>query len=94
MLMFITFLVNSRHLLMGASLVPYLRNLPNKQVFPALFLCVMKVGRLPWQMHKKDKLRRASIMPLICLFTQVLFCSLPDVGWIHRIMRRNWSHFR
>ncbi len=37
MLMFITFLVNSRHLLMGASLVPYLRHLPNKQVFPALF---------------------------------------------------------
>ena len=37
MLMFITFLVNSRHLLMGASLVPYLRHLPNRQVFPALF---------------------------------------------------------
>ena len=37
MLMFITFLVNSRHLLMGASLVPYLRHLPNKQVFPTLF---------------------------------------------------------
>jgi predicted branched-subunit amino acid permease len=33
----ITFLVNSRHLLMGASLVPYLRHLPNKQIFPALF---------------------------------------------------------
>ena len=37
MLMFITFLVNSRHLLMGASLVPYLKHLPNKKVFPALF---------------------------------------------------------
>ena len=37
MLMFITFLVNSRHLLMGASLVPYLRHLPNSTVFPALF---------------------------------------------------------
>lgn len=37
MLMFITFLVNSRHLLMGASLVPYLRHLPNRKVFPALF---------------------------------------------------------
>ena len=36
-LIFITFLVNSRHLLMGASLVPYLRHLPNRQVFPALF---------------------------------------------------------
>ena len=37
MLIFITFLVNSRHLLMGASLVPYLRHLPNKTVFSALF---------------------------------------------------------
>jgi 4-azaleucine resistance transporter AzlC len=36
-LVLITFLVNSRHLLMGASLVPYLRHLPNKKVFPALF---------------------------------------------------------
>ena len=40
MLMFVTFLVNSRHLLMGASLVPYLRHLPNRQVFPALFFMV------------------------------------------------------
>ncbi|MCF9046897.1 AzlC family ABC transporter permease [Acinetobacter nectaris] len=37
MLIFITFLVNSRHLLMGASLVPYLKHLPNKKVLPALF---------------------------------------------------------
>ncbi len=37
MLVFITFLVNSRHLLMGASLVPYLRHLPNKTAFSALF---------------------------------------------------------
>src|SRR5690554_6366475 len=34
MLMFITFLVISRHLLMGASLVPYLKHLPNRKVFP------------------------------------------------------------
>lgn len=40
MLIFITFLINSRHLLMGASLVPYLRHLPNKKVFPALFFMV------------------------------------------------------
>ena len=40
MLMFITFLVNSRHLLMGASLAPYLKHLPNKTVFPALFFMV------------------------------------------------------
>lgn len=34
----ITLLVNSRHLLMGAALVPYLRDLPKRQVLPALFL--------------------------------------------------------
>lgn len=36
-LIFITFLVNSRHLLMGASLVPYLKHLPNHQIYTALF---------------------------------------------------------
>lgn len=34
----ITFLVNSRHLLMGAALAPFLRHLPKRKAFPALFL--------------------------------------------------------
>ena len=34
----ITFLVNSRHLLMGAALAPHLRHLPKRIVFPALFV--------------------------------------------------------
>ncbi len=34
----ITFLINSRHLLMGAALAPYLKHLPKRQVLPALFL--------------------------------------------------------
>lgn len=34
----VTFLVNSRHLLMGAALAPFLRGLPKRKVFPALFL--------------------------------------------------------
>ena len=34
----ITFLVNSRHLLMGAALAPYIVPLPKRLVFPALFL--------------------------------------------------------
>ncbi|MGO4831752.1 AzlC family ABC transporter permease, partial [Rhizobiaceae sp. 2RAB30] len=33
----ITFLVNSRHLLMGAALAPMLRHLPKRKVLPALF---------------------------------------------------------
>jgi 4-azaleucine resistance transporter AzlC len=32
-----TFLVNSRHLLMGAALAPYIKHLPKRKAFPALF---------------------------------------------------------
>lgn len=34
----ITFLVNSRHLLMGAALAPFLQHLPRRKALPALFL--------------------------------------------------------
>ncbi len=34
----ITFLVNSRHLLMGATLAPFLRHLPRRKALPALFV--------------------------------------------------------
>jgi 4-azaleucine resistance transporter AzlC len=37
LLVAITFLVNSRHLLMGAALAPHLRALPKRQALPALF---------------------------------------------------------
>ncbi|MGE4431940.1 MAG: AzlC family ABC transporter permease [Sphingobium sp.] len=33
----VTLLVNSRHLLMGAVLTPYLRHLPRRKILPALF---------------------------------------------------------
>lgn len=36
----VTLLVNSRHLVMGATLAPWLRHLPRRQVLPALFLMV------------------------------------------------------
>lgn len=36
----VTLLVNSRHLVMGATLAPWLRQLPRRQVLPALFLMV------------------------------------------------------
>jgi len=69
-LIFITFLVNSRHLLMGASLVPYLRHLPNRQVFPALFfMCDESWAQLlPMQNKRKDL---GYNRPLACPTTQV-----------------------
>ena len=36
----VTLLVNSRHLVMGATLAPWLRRLPRRHVLPALFLMV------------------------------------------------------
>lgn len=36
-LILITFLVNSRHILMGASLAPFIRHLPNRKALPLLF---------------------------------------------------------
>ena len=32
-----TLMINSRHILMGAALAPYLRHLPMKKILPALF---------------------------------------------------------
>jgi 4-azaleucine resistance transporter AzlC len=34
----ITLLINSRHILMGATLAPYIQHLPRRVVYPALFL--------------------------------------------------------
>ncbi len=51
----IAFLVNSRHLLMGAVLAPYLRNLPKRKALPALFFMCDE----SWAMGLADAQRRA-----------------------------------
>ena len=53
-LIFITFLINSRYILLGASLVPYLRHHPNRKVFPALFFMVDE----SWALSLTDAQRR------------------------------------
>lgn len=54
-------LVNSRHILMGAALAPYLKHLPKKQAFPALFFMCDE----SWAMALSDaKKRRVSIISL------------------------------
>lgn len=57
----ITFLVNSRHLLMGAALAPFLRHLPRRKVFPALFFMCDE----SWALGLADARQRtaAGIMP-------------------------------
>lgn len=58
-LVFITFLVNSRHLVMGASLVPYLKHLPNKKVYSALFFMCDE----SWAMSLADAQKRKHLEP-------------------------------
>jgi 4-azaleucine resistance transporter AzlC len=56
----VTLLVNSRHLVMGAALAPWLRHLPRRRVLPALFLMVDE----SWAMALADaKDREGSTVP-------------------------------
>ena len=51
-----TFLVNSRHLLMGAALAPFIQHLPKRKAFPALFFMCDE----SWAMGLADARRRAA----------------------------------
>ena len=51
----VTLLVNSRHLVMGAALAPLLRHLPGRRVLPLLFLMVDE----SWAMSLADAKARA-----------------------------------
>lgn len=51
-----TFLVNSRHLLMGAALAPYIQHLPKRKAFPALFFMCDE----SWAMALSDTRQRLS----------------------------------
>jgi branched chain amino acid efflux pump len=53
----ITFLVNSRHLLMGAALAPFLRQLPNRKALPSLFFMCDE----SWALGLADGKKRASV---------------------------------
>lgn len=52
----ITFLVNSRHLLMGAVLAPLIKHLPKRKALPALFLMCDE----SWAMSMADARKRAA----------------------------------
>jgi len=55
----VTLLVNSRHLVMGATLAPWLRHLPRRRVLPALFLMVDE----SWAMALADAKTREQRAP-------------------------------
>ena len=62
----ITFLVNSRHLLMGAALAPYIQHLPKRKALPALFLMcdeAWAIGLADIRQRAAAGLRRAFSLP-------------------------------
>ncbi|MDC5637410.1 AzlC family ABC transporter permease, partial [Acinetobacter baumannii] len=72
MLMFITFLVNSRHLLMGASLVPYLRHLPNRKVYTALFFMCDE----SWAVGLADAQKKSNVLGIQRDFSLMFYAGL------------------
>jgi len=52
----ITLLINSRHIVMGAALAPYLQHLPKRKVIPALFFMADE----GWAISYADTLRRSA----------------------------------
>lgn len=80
----ITFLVNSRHLIMGAALAPHLRHLPRWKALPALFLMCDEswaMGLADTQSRKSSGIFPSFSLPYylglsLCLYaTWVLFTA-------------------
>lgn len=71
-----TFLVNSRHLLMGAALAPYIHHLPKRIVYPVLFFMVDE----SWALGLADARRRAAagIEPS---FSLTFYATLGALFW-------------
>jgi predicted branched-subunit amino acid permease len=88
MLIFITFLVNSRHLLMGASLAPYLAHLPNKTVYSALFFMVDESWAASFADAERKRhlgFRHAFSLPYyagLCFALYIMWVSFTTLGAI------------
>lgn len=61
----VTFLINSRHIIMGAALAPHLQHLPKRKVLPALFFMADE----GWAVSYADTLRRSLSVPNLRAFS-------------------------
>lgn len=80
LIMAVTFLVNSRMLVMGAALTPFLHHLPKRKVLPALFL----MTDASWALSMADTRRRAElgIAPAFSLAYYIGSSIVFYVAWI------------
>ncbi len=83
----ITALVNSRHLLMGASLAPLLQHLPRRRVLPALFFMCEE----SWAMGVADARRRALGFSLACYLACRQGCTSCTAPHSARSSGRCWA---
>lgn len=75
----VTFMINSRHILMGAALAPYLKGVPLKKVLPALFLMCDE----SWAMALAEgQKRKAAGLPAFNMPYYAGVCVILYITWI------------
>ncbi|MDO4878938.1 MAG: AzlC family ABC transporter permease [Neisseria sp.] len=75
----VTFMINTRHILMGAALTPYLKHLPLGQVMPVLFFMTDE----SWAMAMADIQRRRALgLPLFSMSYYFGICMTLYVIWV------------
>lgn len=72
----VSMLVNSRHLVMGASLAPYLSHLPRRKVLPALFFMCDE----NWALSMADSARRRA-QGIVPAFSPGFYVGLAAITW-------------
>lgn len=65
----LTFLINSRHIIMGAALTPYIKHLPRRQILPALFFMADE----GWAVTYAKMLKNAATLPPEQSFTMAYY---------------------
>lgn len=76
-ILLVSILVNSRHLVMGASLTPYIRHLPRRKALPALFLMCDE----SWAMSLADA-RRRQVSSGTNGFSLAFYLGLAGAMWL------------
>lgn len=76
-ILLVSILVNSRHLVMGASLTPYIRHLPRRKALPALFLMCDE----SWAISMADA-RRRQVSGEAEYFSLAFYLGLAGSMWL------------
>ncbi len=75
----VTFMINSRHILMGAAIAPYMRDMPLKKAMPALFVMCDESWAMAFAEIQK---RKAAGLPAFNMPFYAGVCFILYVTWI------------